>query len=248
MKLEQRETQLMTLLSFVLITLMLVIVSPTYVQADTKYMSGTEAMNWLKGKGYIKRDGTDMPTEHFRSWKERSWTAPPSPDGLGYVSHYSQDPWNYMNYPIENPMIIINLTPTPPIGLFGLPVPPGSTHCKATGPNGRGFMVGNKQSGSHCMYHNSNGRLSQVIPYANGLRHGLGINYYDNGYKSSETPYRNGKKHGQQLSWYRNGNLKSKLSWENGKQRGEYRTWYKNGRPSACWTYYYDGSRNKCPL
>ena len=44
MKLEQRKTHLMTLLSFVLVTLMLVIVSPTYVQADTKFMSGTEAL------------------------------------------------------------------------------------------------------------------------------------------------------------------------------------------------------------
>ena len=39
MKLEQRKTHLMTLLSFVLITLILVIVSPTYMQADSNKKS-----------------------------------------------------------------------------------------------------------------------------------------------------------------------------------------------------------------
>ncbi len=125
------------------------------------------------------------------------------------------------------------------------PEPSGATHCHSIGSGS--YMIGNTQSGNKCYYH-SNGRLRQEVPYAHGKRHGTLINYFDNGDKQSVIPYWNGEKNGKFISWWRNRNIKSTLDYEDGKQRGEYRTWYENGRPSACWTYHYDGSRSKCPL
>lgn len=153
-----------------------------------------------------------------------------------YIKHHPDNPNNPLN-PYDP-----NVDPYEPG-----PEPSGATHCHSIGPNGKGFMVGDKQLGSHCMYH-QNGRLSQEMPYAHGKKHGTARNYYDNGEKSAEYPYWNGKKNGQQLSWYRNGNLKGRHYFEDNQLHGEARTYYEDGRPTACWLYDHGRRISRCPL
>jgi hypothetical protein len=127
------------------------------------------------------------------------------------------------------------------------PEPTPATHCHSIGPAGDGFMIGDRQLGNHCMYH-QNGRLSHEVPYAHGVRHGTERTYFDSGEKREERTYWNGELNGKQFTWYRNGNYSSTKNFEDGKSRGEYRTYYEDGRPTACFTYHSNGKRTKCPL
>lgn len=124
---------------------------------------------------------------------------------------------------------------------------PEATHCHSVGPPGKGFMLGTKQLGNWCSYH-QNGRLSQEFPYAHGERHGTAREYFDNGERRAEYTYWNGKKNGQSLVWWNNGNIRSKHYLEDDQLHGEARTWYKNGNPSTCWIYNYGKKNSRCPL
>ncbi len=100
MKIEQRRTHLMALLSFVLIALILVTVSPTYVQAnDNRILDGNNAIAWLKDNHYIERqpiyiNGIEnyRMKKQFEIFDKLMYSNPASPDGLKGVNWYSPTP------------------------------------------------------------------------------------------------------------------------------------------------------------
>ena len=271
MKLERKNTHFMTLLSSLLITLMLVILSPTYVQAD-RILEGYDARKWLINNNYIekqpvykifhekignqsyrKRVLTYKTTRKFERFSKLFYSDPPSSDGFKGWNGYNVAPRDTYPMYLYNIVITVDweryqryINSFQPTSFQPIPKPSGATECRSIGPKGKGFMVGTKQSGNWCMYHR-NGRLSQETPYAHGVKHGMSREYYDNGNRRRQIPYWNGKYHGKTIWWYRNGNSQSMVHHDNGVEHGEYRTWYENGRSSACFMYTY-GKRVKCSL
>ncbi len=110
MKVEERKTHLMALLSFVITALMLVIVSPTYVQADNlRILDGDRAKKWLASIGYISCDQYNIcVTKQRKFGKFDALLSGYSPDGLRAVDYYTNKPWGDHPKSIENPVILVD--------------------------------------------------------------------------------------------------------------------------------------------
>lgn len=113
MKLEQRKIYLMGLLSSVLTVLMLMIVSPTYVQAeDIRILDGDKAIRWLQKNHYIENQHTYIDgyksywtKDNFQIFMNLLYSSPPSMDGLKSVNYYSN--FNRDRYPKAINRIVI---------------------------------------------------------------------------------------------------------------------------------------------
>lgn len=210
MKLEQRKTYLMALFSFVSIALMLVIVSPTYVQADNnRILDGDNAIAWLKYNHYIEGDiyyidgiPNYKTRPEFKTFDKLMYSDPTSPDGLKGVDWYSKTPRETYPKLINN--IVINVdwqtyrkyegsknpqNPSPPSFTPLNPQPIGATKCSSSGSPG---PHGSIQNGLVCHYY-SNGQLNYERQYQNGVLHGISNKYLRSGHPETLKVYRNGR-------------------------------------------------------
>jgi len=93
-------------------------------------------------------------------------------------------------------------------------------------------------------YFFENGRISDLISYKNGKRHGFTREYCNDcrsaKYLLYEVEYKNGVKHGLERYWYANGRLFVEENYENGLKEGEHKTYYLNGNLQTKGNYYYD--------
>jgi len=231
MKVEQRKTHSRTLLSFVLIALMLVIVLPTYVQAD-RILDGRDALKWLIENKYIenkyvitvtneynananyhyrKRHTSYRTTPRFERFNKLMYSDPASLDGLKGVNWYSATPREIYPKLINNVVITVDWqtyiaykgyhNPNPP----NPPIPPQPSVAGCSSIGSGHYTIGNKQTlGTVCTYF-SNGHLRSETRYKNNKKHGLERFFHNTGDESGVGYNENGHKVGRWKYPYRPG-------------------------------------------
>jgi len=68
--------------------------------------------------------------------------------------------------------------------------------------------------------YDANGELSEIIPYRNGVKHGMELSFSDSGVVLGMTPYVGGRKHGAVLWYAETGELQEYSEWVKGKPHG----------------------------
>lgn len=74
-----------------------------------------------------------------------------------------------------------------------------------------------------------NGKISRVINYFEGQKHGKMILFFKSGDTSYIANYLNGRLNGKITGWWNNGKLRSERNYLDGKVHGEQKQWYKSG-------------------
>lgn len=74
-----------------------------------------------------------------------------------------------------------------------------------------------------------NGKIHEIIPYVNGVAHGVKKEYYDNGALRLEVPYDSGFVHGNVIFYHTNGSLYSLTPRTKGKIHGTVKKYYSSG-------------------
>jgi len=90
------------------------------------------------------------------------------------------------------------------------------------------------------IFHYPNGNIRSLLPFRNGVLHGLVRLYYPQGQKKRVVLYKNGLLHGKDESFGLNGNLTWQTSFQDGKFASTLRGWYVDGS-LACLVTFEDG-------
>lgn len=75
----------------------------------------------------------------------------------------------------------------------------------------------------------ADGRIAQLIPKKNGVRHGEVVSYWQDGVMRAQANYVDGKVHGTARQWYRSGALFKELNYDHGLEQGTQKAFRENG-------------------
>ena len=80
--------------------------------------------------------------------------------------------------------------------------------------------------------------------FANGLKTGLWVEYYQNGNKKGEYTYVNNRPNGPAKKYFENGNLMEEGNWVGTRWTGPYKLYYEDGTIRQSWNYNALGQRD----
>lgn len=113
------------------------------------------------------------------------------------------------------------------------------------------FIDANNLKQGHWVYRNDVKKLPDYGPnqkieegdYADNLKEGKWLKYYNNDKIKHELTYQNDRPNGHAIFYYRNGKKSEEGIWKNNKWVGEYKYYYESGTLAYDWNYNASGKR-----